>query len=237
MAPGSAHPAGGASFPDTTGWDRLIYTASGTLTVLAHDRAWTVPPHRALWLPEGIAPEVHNRYPVAVRTLYFAEYLSAAPPDITTVVVQGFPRHLLRHVVKVCPLHRDDPGQQALLTVLLDQLNGLPRTSLQLPLPREALTQRAADLMRDRIDIATAAVAHAVGTSQRSLERRFVAETGMSLGAWRSRARILDSLGPLADGASVTHASVLAGYSTPSAFVTAFTRELGQPPLTYMRTV
>lgn len=229
------HPAGGATFPEANGWDRLIYTASGTLTVHARDRVWMVPPHRALWIPEGLDLTICNRYPVAVRTLYFAASLRAAPTEMTTVVVSGFSCHLLLHVVRVCPLDRAVSGQQALLTVLLEQLRGLPRTSLQLPLPREAITRRAAEMMREHANTSTPAVARAVGTSHRTLERRFMADVGMTLGSWRRRARILDALEPLAAGASVSQASYQAGYSTPSAFVTAFTRELGQSPLTFTR--
>lgn len=229
------HPAGGATFPETNGWDRLIYTASGTLTVRAQDHAWTVPPRRAVWVPQGLDLTICNRYPVAVRTLYFAASLRAAPPDMTTVVVSGFSRHLLLHVVRVCPLHRTDSGQRALLTVLLDQLRELPRTSLRIPLSGESITRHAAEMLRDDPSISVAAVARAIGTSRRTLERRFVTEFDMTLGSWRRRARILDALEPLAAGASVTEASILAGYSTPSAFVTAFTAELGQPPLSFIR--
>ncbi|MGA9870777.1 MAG: AraC family transcriptional regulator [Rhodococcus sp. (in: high G+C Gram-positive bacteria)] len=203
------HPAGDATLLASSGWDRLVYTASGALSVRTDRQAWTVPPHRALWMPDGLATVVRNRYPVAVRVLYFAADLHAAPSEPTTVVVSGFPRHLLSHVVRVCPLDVTDPGRQALLTVLLEQLRGLPNLPLALPLPRGLESRRAGELILAGADPPTAA--RGVGVGLRTLERRFVTETGLSLGAWRRRARILGSVESLAAGASVTDAGARAG--------------------------
>ncbi|UGT62977.1 helix-turn-helix domain-containing protein [Nocardia asteroides] len=229
------HPAGRTALPVHPGWDRLVYTAAGTLSVRAGARLWTVPPHRALWLPDGVAAGMHNRYPAAVRVLYFAVRLGAARTEPGVLALTGFPRELLLHVVRVCPLDDADRGRAALLTVLLDQLRALPAADLDLAVPHDPDTGRAADLLRAEPGIAVGAVARTVGLSVRTLERRFRAETGMTLGAWRRRARILDTLEPLAAGVSVTRAGADAGYSTPSAFVAAFTRELGAPPRGFLR--
>ncbi|MFC3962712.1 helix-turn-helix domain-containing protein [Nocardia jiangsuensis] len=229
------HPSGRTALPVHPGWDRLVYTAAGTLSVRAGARLWTVPPHRALWLPDGVPAAMRNRYPAAVRVLYFAVRLGAAGAEPGIVMLTGFPRELLLHVVRVCPLDDADRSRAAVLTVLLDQLRELPAADLALAVPRDPDTARAADLLRTEPWLATGAVAGAVGLSVRTLERRFRAETGMTLGAWRRRARILDTLEPLAAGVSVTRAAADAGYSTPSAFVAAFTRELGTPPGGFLR--
>lgn len=77
------------------------------------------------------------------------------------------------------------------------------------------------------------AVASAAGMARRTLERLFVRETGMSVGQWRQRLRLMQALRLLAEGESVTRVSVRAGYSTPSAFTHAFRRAMGQPPSRY----
>ncbi|NDZ97544.1 helix-turn-helix transcriptional regulator [Streptomyces sp. SID6673] len=228
------HPGGRTVVPTQAGWDRLVYTATGTVTVHAARDLWTVPPHRALWLPDGIAATMANRHPVAIRTLYFAAHLDACPPTAHVVALDGFPRELLLHVVRVCPLDDSRDTDRALLSVLLDQLHALPRTGLHLATPRTPETQRAADIIRAQPDATIDVVARQVDVSRRTLERWFLGETGVSLGAWRRRAHILDSLEPLSAGESVTQVSARAGYSTPSAFVTAFTRELGEPPRRFM---
>ena len=80
------------------------------------------------------------------------------------------------------------------------------------------------------------AVAKRAGASVRTLERLFKDETGLSFGAWRQRARLLQSLVLLADGANVTQAALAVGYATSSAFVTAFKALLGATPGQYSTT-
>lgn len=128
------------------------------------------------------------------------------------------------------PLHR------ALLAILVDQLHQLPDAALWLPAPTTSGPARAAsELIRDDPTLPLSAVALAVGISHRTLERAFLAATGVTLGAWRRRSRILGSLDYLASGVSVTETALTMGYTTPSAFVTAFKNELGQTPLHYLR--
>lgn len=71
--------------------------------------------------------------------------------------------------------------------------------------------------------------------SVRTLERLFRAETGLSLGAWRRRARVIHAMELLADGATVTTAGLATGYATTSAFVQAFRREVGVTPGSFGR--
>lgn len=155
--------------------------------------SFTVPPYRALWLPDNARARVSNRSPVAVRSLYLASSLGVLADAARAVSVPRFCRELLLHVVRCCPLDLREPIDSALVTVLVDQLQHLPDAALWLPHPRDL---RAADFV-------AAAAAHPGtssddlarrgGTSRRTLERIFAAETGLSLGAWRRRAHILDS--------------------------------------------
>ncbi|MCX5045764.1 helix-turn-helix domain-containing protein [Aldersonia sp. NBC_00410] len=229
------HPPGQAVLPIESGWDQLLYTAAGTMTITTSSGSWTIPPYRAVWIPDGRPARVRNRFPVAVRSLYFACEMRALPASPGAVTVSGFVRELLLHTVHTCPLQLDDPVHCALMTVLLDQLRALPAAALWLPMPDDARATAAATLIRAAPALTLSAVARNVATSQRTLERTFRTQTGMSLGAWRRRARILGSLDYLAADYSVTDAALAAAYATPSAFVTAFKHELGQAPLAFLR--
>jgi AraC-like DNA-binding protein len=76
--------------------------------------------------------------------------------------------------------------------------------------------------------------AHA-GASRRTLERLFVAETGMPIARWRRQLRLLQALQLLGAGQSVTHVAHMVGYATPSAFTAMFRAELGGTPAQYFR--
>ncbi|MFP4513915.1 MAG: helix-turn-helix domain-containing protein, partial [Acidimicrobiales bacterium] len=124
-------------------------------------------------------------------------------------------------------------GDQALLTVLLDQLDGLPSAPLQLPTPVDPRARDVATALLDDPAVSLGHVARSVGSSRRTLERRFRAETAMTLAAWRRRARLLRALELLADGTSVTTTAMTVGYATPSSFVASFKAELGTTPGTF----
>ena len=78
--------------------------------------------------------------------------------------------------------------------------------------------------------VPVARLARRAGGSIRTLERRFRQETGLGIGAWRRRLRLLSGIRSLEAGASVTEAALEAGYATPSGFTAAFTRTFGVPP-------
>ena len=56
----------------------------------------------------------------------------------------------------------------------------------------------------------------------------------MTFGRWRQQLRLLHGLQMLASGAKVTSAALEAGYNSPSAFISAFRRNLGLTPMRYL---
>ncbi|NMU93501.1 helix-turn-helix domain-containing protein [Achromobacter ruhlandii] len=111
----------------------------------------------------------------------------------------------------------------------------LPRAGDGLTLPRDARLRRLAlawsDAPADTRPLAAWAVA--IGMAPRTLARRFLAETGLTLGAWRQRARLMRAQQMLAAGHGVTTAALETGYDNISAFIAAFKREYGVTPGRY----
>ncbi len=109
--------------------------------------------------------------------------------------------------------------------------------ALQLPLDRRART--VADAIRrnpaDRRSVEEWA-AH-VRTSPRTLNRIFASETGLSLGRWRTRARVDHAVDLLAAGRSVDAVAAGVGYATTSAFIEVFHGIRGETPAVYRRRV
>ena len=83
------------------------------------------------------------------------------------------------------------------------------------------------------LDHAAARVSTIGGLSRRQLERVFRADTGLSLGQYRERARLLAALPRLAAGEPVARVATDVGYATPSAFGAMFRRVLGVSPTAY----
>ena len=78
-------------------------------------------------------------------------------------------------------------------------------------------------------DLATIA-----GSSERTIARLFVAETGLSFGDWRRRLRLIQSVERLVEGEAVTTVALDMGYESPSAFIAMFRRTLGSSPTAFL---
>ena len=72
---------------------------------------------------------------------------------------------------------------------------------------------------------------HAVGASERTLARAFLADTGVSFGRWRTMLRVQAALGALAGGEPVGNVARHVGYDSDSAFVQALNTADGQKRL------
>ena len=73
-------------------------------------------------------------------------------------------------------------------------------------------------------------LARTAGASLRTLQRRFPAETGLTLEAWRQKARLIHGAARLIEGSSVTEAALGSGYDSVSAFIAAFKAGYGVTP-------
>lgn len=229
------HPPGEVLLPTEPGWDQVLYATSGAFIARTAVEAWTVPPHRALCLDDGTRVRVSTRTRTALRCLYLRADLGGVGRTTRVIDVGDLVRELLTDAVARCPLDLTTAADAALVTLLIDRLSSSPTAALHLPLPTD---DRAVALMevvlRDPSTDLASAIA-GVGASRRTLERRVLAETSLTLAGWHRRARVLAAIEAMADGASVSDAASAVGYSTPSSFVAAFRSELGTTPRRFMQ--
>ena len=209
------------------------------MSVEGVNERWVVPPTQALWLPPDHDNAVSLSGEGALRRLYLrGAPCRRMPPTVRVIQISPLLRELLRRVMDVGTLDKRRVREGRLVDFLVDELTIARAGSIELPMPRDARALTAAQLVQT--DPArtrdASAVAKRAGASVRTLERLFKDETGLSFGAWRQRARLLQSLVLLADGANVTQAALAVGYATSSAFVTAFKALLGATPGQYSTT-
>jgi AraC-like DNA-binding protein len=174
---------------------------------------------------------------VAVRMLYIRPRRGDGqfPGECSVVNVTPLLRELILRTVEVGALDAAIPEQKRLIGVILDELKVLIAVPLQLPQPRDSRAVRFAALAsRDSGEVPpTATLLRQCGTSRRTMERLFRAETGMSLGQWQRRQTLLQALRRLAAGEKISGVAGESGYNSASAFIAMFRRELGQTPKRY----
>jgi AraC-like DNA-binding protein len=206
------------------------------MSVESGERLWVVPFTDALWLPARTGSAVSLSSAGALSRVY----VRGAPSKRVTGGVHAIHlspllKELLRRVMELGQLHQHRVRERRLIDVIVDELTATRTVSVNLPMPRDSRARAAADYVRENIKRArvAAAVARHSGASVRTLERLFLAETGLSFGVWRQRARLMQSTVLLAEGASVTRVALATGYASASAYVTAFKSLMGATPGQY----
>jgi AraC-like DNA-binding protein len=214
-------------------WHQLTFALRGHLEVETEEARALVPPDCAVWVPAGLQHAEAMWAPVTVRTLYLAPgAMPSQPMHTRTVAISPLVRELIVHVSAIGSLDCADARQARLAEVLVDLLADAPEVALHLPTPRDPRARRLAEVIHadpgDRTPIAE--LARGAGGSLRTLERCFVADTGLRVGQWRRRLRLFHALRLLEGGASVSTVAFEVGYANASAFTAAFTRHFGTPP-------
>jgi AraC-like DNA-binding protein len=211
----------------------LIYATRGVMTVYTGDGAWVVPPHRAMWIPAGFQYRLEMSGEVALRMLYVRRRQTANLRACAVVNVTPLLRELIVRTNLIGALNTERPEQKRLMGVIFDELKLLTAVPLQLPLPRDPRGARFAELMAEDVEQPIPRVLRRAAASRRTLERIFRDETAMSLGQWLRRQKLLHALRRLAARENVNAIALELGYSSPSAFIAMFRRELGQTPKRY----
>lgn len=228
----SDHASGETVAPHVHRWHQLVYAAAGVVSIWTERGSWVAPPGRALWVPAGVRHGIRFATPSTLRTLYLQPGWGAAlPDDCAAISVSPLLRELVLRAVELGMLDGRDPVEAALALLIRDEFRRCGTPPYDLPQPATPAMRRAAQLaqagMRG-IDLA-----HEIGMSLRALERRFRAETGLSLGRWRRQALLLAAMEKLAAGAPVKAVAADAGFAGPSAFVAAFRAAFGETPGRY----
>jgi AraC-like DNA-binding protein len=173
---------------------------------------------------------------VAMRTLYLApDGEDARLAACRAIEVAPLLRELILHIVRIGMLDVNDPGHARMEGLLVDLLAAGETAPLELPLPADPRARAFAKrlLAEPGAEAPLAELAHGAGASLRTLQRLFLAETGLPLDAWRGRARMQQAVVSLSRGAPVTEAALDCGYQSPSAFIAAFKRTFGSTPGRY----
>jgi AraC-like DNA-binding protein len=234
--------AGAWSAPHHHPWGQLSYAVQGVLQVHTAAGQFVAPPERAVWVPPHLTHGIHNVGQAELRSLYLQPDALPDSALARSTTCQVLEVSLLTRelILAVCalPVQYDIAGPAGrLVSVLLDQLAQSPVAALDLPLPTDARLLRLCDaLQADPTDRRTlAAWGGLIGLSERAMSRLFQQQTGLSIGDWRRRLRLLRALGPLEAGVKVSAVALESGYSSASAFIAAFCTEFGVTPAQMFR--
>jgi AraC-like DNA-binding protein len=218
---------------------QILYAVAGAMTARTDTGSWVLPPTRALWLPAGLSHALQVRRAIEMRTLYLDQSPGWTQLPATAAVFEVSPllREMIQAVTKMPWDYAAESADARFARALCDRLHVAQEAPVHVPEPRDVRAKRLAAIFHadpsERRPLP--ALAAQSGASLRTLERLFVTETGMSVGAWVQQLRLMAALERLADGLAVSEAAFEVGFDNPSSFIALFRRQFGVTPARYFK--
>jgi AraC-like DNA-binding protein/quercetin dioxygenase-like cupin family protein len=217
---------------------QLTFAASGMVQVHTDRGVWLVPPQLAAWVPPGC---VHRVEAITDSELWMVHWSAAAIEDCAAHASLGrafalrvtrLLRALLDEAVRLAP---GSPKTDLVVRLMLHELTAMPDAPTFLPMPASPLAQRVADLViaDRRNELGLEEIASRAATSVRTVSRLFPAETGLTLKAWRQRARIVRTMEQLSRGHPPAQVAREAGFASTAAFSCAFRSVTAMTPTAF----
>ncbi|MGJ7505932.1 AraC family transcriptional regulator [Variovorax sp. GT1P44] len=227
------YPVGWHIEPHAHAKHQLIHAVRGVMVVQAEAGRWVVPPTRAIWMRAGMTHEIRCIGEVHMRSLLVAS--DAAPKllgETQAVGVSPLLRELICNAMEIRQPYMPATRDGRVMRLILDELRALPVLPLHLQTPSDPRLLRICDRLQQRPDDASTMAdwARRLAVDEKTIQRLFLKETGMTFGQWRQQARLLRALELLATGEKVIDVALALGYESPSAFATMFRRQFGQTP-------
>lgn len=215
---------------------QLVYASGGVITVETDDGIWTVPPTQAVWIParKNHTHKISGR--VRLLTLQIDPHFAPiSGRECRVVQVTALLRAAIFRTIDFPQEYTQESVEARLAAVILDEIVAAETTPLHLPMPMDERAKSVALAIRNdpSLRLSHKEWAARSGASERTLERLFVTQTGMSFGKWQTQARLLRALQLIAAGESVSVAALDVGFQSPSAFIAMFRNIMGTTPSKY----
>ncbi|MDO4258914.1 MAG: AraC family transcriptional regulator [Actinomycetaceae bacterium] len=215
-----------------------LWQEQGSSDLILDGQRFHLPAGHACWIPLGVAHELHVSEGAILLPLWFMPTsMNADIPAGFMIVVDDDVRSaflaLIQNETTILRGNIDVEAQvSAFLRRKVGDASGDSGTVGMLPLPRSAQALQVATHLglhpgeTKRIT----ELARMVHISERTLQRHFRNETGMTLQQWRTRNRMVRALHLMLSGQLVDIVAAHVGYRDVNAFRRAFKEHYGVPP-------
>jgi len=224
--------------PHTHPRAQLLYAVEGVMRVLTPNSVWTIPSHRALWVPPNVEHHSFMMSDLEMRTLYVsADIPLALGKECRAISVSGLLRELILGLLQE-PAEYPIPGRgEHLVALILMEIDRATTQAVEIPWPQDRRLQTVCQTVMNSpgITYTIEELAELAGASARTLIRLFPKETGLKYRQWTQQVQLAEALCRLGRGENIARIASFLGYASPSAFSAMFKRSFGVTPNQYFQ--
>lgn len=224
--------------PHTHPRAQLLYAVEGVMRVITPNSVWTIPSHRALWVPPNVEHHSFMMSDLEMRTLYVsADVPLSLGTECRAISVSNLLRELILGLLQE-PAEYPIPGRgEHLAALILMEIDRAATQAVEIPWPQDRRLQRVCQLVMDTpgSNRTIEELADIAGASARTLIRLFPKETGLKYHQWVQQVQLAEALCRLGRGESIARIASGLGYASPSAFSAMFKRNVGVAPNQYFQ--
>lgn len=206
----------------------LLWRDSGVGTVTVGSRTWTITAPLGMWIPAGVAHSGWTPAGVVLRAAHFSVDGPRVSDTPTAIAVTDLLRLLLDRLLDL----EVSSESYALTEAMILDVMAPTGHELLVHQPSSSLLRPIVDAVLDDPSDPTSLQewSRRLGVSSRTITRAFAAETGLGFNRWITTARIQHAVTLMGAGHEIETAALDVGYSSASAFTTAFKRITGTTP-------
>lgn len=208
------------------------------LRVITNHGSWTLGPHCGLLLLPRTGHELYASGETLMHSVYIEpDVWSHNRTECCVLMVTALLRELILEMVKERRQKKYCLSEMIVPLLLRGLLEAQELQQGCLPLPEDRRLQRICKALmitpsnNESLEI----WGDRIGTSDRTLSRLFIKETGYTFGQWRQQLRLVESMTRLAKGMSVAMIADELGYRSSSSFITMFKKAMGETPQGYFK--
>ncbi|RCL24726.1 AraC family transcriptional regulator [Pseudomonas sp. AFG_SD02_1510_Pfu_092] len=217
---------------------QLIYAIKGLMIVESGNQRWTVPPSRGVWMPCGQVHAIRCVGDVKMRSVFVrTDTTVQLPVQSKAIAISPLLSELIKASVAFTGPFAEDSREARVMRLILDEICVLPTLPLKLSQPADKRLQAICSALQARPDdnASVADWGRQLGVDERTIQRLFRRETGMTFGQWRQQARLMQALERIALGERIIDVAGALGYDSPSAFASMFKRQFGTTPSQFFK--
>ncbi|MCW2523341.1 MAG: AraC family transcriptional regulator [Frankiales bacterium] len=226
-----------------TGWHthdlhQIEYAFQGVVEVETRSAHYFLPPQKAVWIPAGLPHQTTLRQVRTMSVFFDPALVSPADDRPRVLAVAPIFREMIVYAAR-WPIDRTSNDALAdsyfttLAQLIFEWLDY--ETPFSVPTSTDPLIAAVMSHTNNHLEhLPIHDLCRAVGVSERTLRRRFLADTGMTWRQYLLQTRLLSAMALLTErDRSVLDVATTVGFESASAFTRAFTRYAGETPSAY----